>query len=77
MLDKLICTYKCEHARVNKEGVVSCPYLQKQKKWIKENLFIKQKMIFPSCPKRLQQTGQPLVCATFKKKRMRRKVTKK
>lgn len=71
MVDKLIVTYKCEHARVDKDGVVRCPYKQQNNKWLKNNICIQSKAIVPPCPKRL--SGGLIVCAKFELRKIRRR----
>lgn len=72
-IKSLTVTYKCEHAVIGKDGVVSCPYRDKQKKWIKENPFIESKVAFPVCPKRLNRDGEPLVCVKYELRGVRRR----
>lgn len=71
LVDKLIVTYKCEHAKVDKDGVVTCPYKQQNAKWLKNNLYISSKAIVPPCPKRL--SGGLITCAKFELRKIRRK----
>lgn len=77
MVDKFIITYKCEHAVIGKDGVLRCPFRDKQKKWIRNNIFIKEKVTFPVCPKRMEMKGQPIICAKYELPALKKPTKKK
>lgn len=75
MEGEFVIVRKCEHAVIKENGVVDCPYKQRKKGWIKENLYIKEKVSFPACPKRMALNGSCMTCVEYRFKRVgRRKV---